>query len=408
MSYAIHHGPPGSYKTFTLVQRHAIDALKAGRVVVTNIRGFNDIELIKKAFPKLKFPESASIISIDTRTQEGLLLLARWFHWVPFGALILVDEAQAVYPMRSDFKLENLDHFEGLQGFEIETIFNGEQRPRDIHLAFDMHRHFGWDLFLSTPNVAKINKIIRQSAEWAYKHRDISGLLPWYKNKWVEVQHDPESSGKSITSRVGVPTKYTADLQVFKCYSSTATGTHKGSEAGRSVFKDPKILAVTTVTFLSIFLFFYLLFNSTSSIANLSDTADISKKDDRFSHSKNTLQASHDVNHSSQHSIIHKTPNLVAVRRSVSERSRTATYNLKLLKRFQFLGVNDSDYDVIPDSCTSTPKKIKCRINRKHLASFTNTVCFNLFCYAYFKRNQSVGENDFDNKQIITNSFPFS
>jgi|CXWL01.1.fsa_nt_gi zona occludens toxin len=239
MATAIHHGPPGSFKSFALVQRFVLEALKAGRVVVTNIRGLTDIQLFLDAFPDLEFPDSAQLINIDTTTHPGRDLLAGWFHWVPFRALICIDEAQRVYPDRRDFKLESLDTPIVPPGWPVETLPEG--RPEDVFTAYDMQRHYQWDIFLSTPNIAKIKKEIRESSEWAYRHRCLSNVLPWLKNEWYEHQHDPETNGKAATHRVGAPIRYKADPRIFACYQSTATGEHTESKAGTSLLKNPAL-----------------------------------------------------------------------------------------------------------------------------------------------------------------------
>lgn len=108
MATSIHHGPPGSYKSFSIVQRFAIPALEQGRVVVSNIRAFSSLQAIIDAFPEKTFSPDSKIIFVDTTTHNGRLHMACWFQWVPFGALILIDEAQRIYPDRRDFKLESL------------------------------------------------------------------------------------------------------------------------------------------------------------------------------------------------------------------------------------------------------------------------------------------------------------
>lgn len=253
MATAIHHGPPGSYKSFTLVQRFAIPALQAGRVVVTNIRGFDDVDRVKDQFPDLEFPPEADIIWVDTTAQHGRKFMSQWWHWVPFGALIIIDEVQQVYPDRRDFKLESLDKFTPPPGLHIEDLTQRgitEGRPEDVFTAYDKQRHYNWDIYCSTPNIAKVKKEIREVSEWAYRHRDISGLipfLPWFKHRWVEHQHDPETSGKSAIHRAGSPTQYRADPRVFKCYASTATGEHVKSKAGRSILQDRKLLSLVVL-----------------------------------------------------------------------------------------------------------------------------------------------------------------
>ncbi|HEY8034240.1 MAG TPA: zonular occludens toxin domain-containing protein [Methylobacter sp.] len=239
MATSIHHGPPGSFKSFSLVQRFAIDALIEGRIVVTNIRGFNNLDLIATQYPKIVFPVSARIIHIDTETAHGRGLMAGFFHWVPFRALILIDEGQRIYPDRVGFKLESLDRFVCPPDIEPEILPSGISRPEDVFTAFDMQRHFQWDIFISTTNIAKIKKPIREVAETAFLHKSLSGKLPFlFKNTWYEFQHDPENNGKTMSNRIGTPHKYKADEKVFKCYQSTATGEHTASKADKNILSD--------------------------------------------------------------------------------------------------------------------------------------------------------------------------
>ena len=240
MATSIHHGAPGSFKSFSLVQRFAIPALQAGRCVVCNVRGFDSLERIIEQYPDIDFPLTARLIYLETSTRESRLIMAGWFHWVPIGALIIIDEGQEIYPDRRDFKLESLDAFVCPDGFEPEIIAEG--RPVDVFTAYDKQRHYNWDIFISTTNVAKIKSEIRQVTEWAYRHRTLAGLIPWMKNQWLEHQHDPEVSGKSESHRVGSPVRYKADLRIFKCYKSTATGEATESQAGQSIFKNSAIL----------------------------------------------------------------------------------------------------------------------------------------------------------------------
>ncbi|MCQ8183472.1 hypothetical protein NP603_20335 [Methylomonas sp. SURF-1] len=270
MATAIHHGPPGSFKSFTLVQRRAIDALKEGRVVVTNIRGFTSLDRIKDQFEDIHFPDTAELIYMHTEIAEHRLYMASWFHWVPLRALVLIDEAQRIYPDRRDFKKESLDTRIAPPGFEVQELaveiedeYTGERyfvyRPENVDTAFDMQRHFQWDVYLSTPNINKIKDFIREVAEVAYRHKSLSGKLPdWLAkllglhNAWYEFQHDAENNGKAATHLVGAPRKYKADERIFKCYQSTATGEHTQSKAGQSVFGDPKLKMVLAVLVLAL------------------------------------------------------------------------------------------------------------------------------------------------------------
>jgi zona occludens toxin len=75
----------------------------------------------------------------------------------------------------------------------------------------------------------------------------MSGMLPWWRDRWREFQHDPEVSGKSVSHYAGTPKDYKADRRVFNCYSSTATGKHSDVQTSESVFKDPKLRMVGVV-----------------------------------------------------------------------------------------------------------------------------------------------------------------
>jgi zona occludens toxin len=258
MSTRVDHGPPGSYKTFTIVQRFAIPALLQGRVVITNVRGLTSLDLVKEQFPTVEFPPTSRLIFLDTTDEhtgkEARLYFACWYKWIPLGALLIIDEAQTIYPDRTDFKLESLDKVEiPPDFFPVDNV--NEARPLDVFTAFDKHRHYGWDIFLTTTNIAKIKRDIREASEWAYRHRSLSDVSPFHKDTWYEHQHDPENNGKAESHRVGKPRKYKADKRIFKCYQSTATGEHKGSAAGTTMFSDSGIRTKLAAIVIAVFAF---------------------------------------------------------------------------------------------------------------------------------------------------------
>ena len=78
MTAVIHHGPPGSYKSFSIVQDVVIPALLKGRTVCTNIRGLNSISRISKIM-ELEFPESAKLVCVKHDSEEGFQHMARFF-----------------------------------------------------------------------------------------------------------------------------------------------------------------------------------------------------------------------------------------------------------------------------------------------------------------------------------------
>lgn len=251
MTTAIYHGNPGSFKTASLVQSVIIPALYDGRTVIHNIRGLDDLEKIEKAFEKA-LPDSAKMLVIEHDSQAGFDEIARFFHFAPMGALIVIDEAQRVYPKTS----RNLDQYNLDEKALNDTPV---PRPMTVPEAFDRHRHFNWDIYLSTTNIGKIHPEVRLVAEWAYRLRNISGMLPWYKNKFRKFRHDPEQSGKSASHYDGTPETLTMDKKIFACYQSTATGTAKGSSISRSLFADRRIQFLGLLIVASLSGFIYML-----------------------------------------------------------------------------------------------------------------------------------------------------
>lgn len=232
MSIKIHHGPPGSYKTSGAVMDDFIPAAKSGRPVVTNVRGLSDREQCVKALGDL--PEGFQIFHIDTSTQQGRDSLARFFHWVPHGAFILIDEAQMVFPLIwKDSDLKKLDYPGGLERSQMDN------RPPNFLLAFEMHRHYGWDIVLTTPNIDKIRKDIRGCSEGAYKHKNQA--LIGFKGSYLEAFHLAEDSGKSASDFLSVRNRK-IKKQVWSLYASTATGTHSDTIAGTPLWKNPRVL----------------------------------------------------------------------------------------------------------------------------------------------------------------------
>jgi len=238
MTACIHHGPPGSYKSFAVLQFEAINALKAGRKVVTNLRGFDSIERIEDALG-IDIPDEAELISVP-HNNEGFGLISRFFHWAPKGALIFIDEGQRAFPKR----VKDLGVYDYPGGQDQAEI---DERPSSLEIAFDQHRHHNWDIYITTPNIGKVHPEIRQVCEYGYRHRNLTGLLPWYKDKWKEVQHDPSNNGQSASHSIGQPIIKQADKRYFNCYESTQTGTTTNDIKTPSILKSPKIIMFACV-----------------------------------------------------------------------------------------------------------------------------------------------------------------
>ena len=230
MTTGLIHGDPGSYKTATLVNDYLVPGLKQGRVVVTNIRGVKSIEDIEALY-EFEAPDTAEIILVSF-DQEGFDKMARFFHWVPEGALILMDEGQRIYPTR-------------LRDFSQYDIRNptDEKRPRTVEDAFDSHRHMNWDIYISTPNIGKVHKEIRAVAEFGYRHKNLASVFSFLAGRYKRVVHNAENS--SSMRKI--------DKRCFNVYQSTATGKTKDTGSSVSFLKQPKVLLVLGITLYSLF-----------------------------------------------------------------------------------------------------------------------------------------------------------
>lgn len=230
MSIKIHHGPNGSYKTSGAIQDDAIPALKAGRVVVTNIRGFT-LERAYQEFPNL--PDTTEIINLSLESLEDMERMRNWFTWVPRGAFVIFDETQIVFPKA--WRDADLKKFDFPGGPEAAAAAD---RPMGWLDAWTRHRHFNWDVVLTTPNIAYIRDDIRMTCEMAYRHSNLAVIgIP---GRYKEAQHDAQVNKPPMEGTVIEYKKIRQ--QTFRLYQSTATGAHHDTKAGKSLLRSPKLL----------------------------------------------------------------------------------------------------------------------------------------------------------------------
>lgn len=233
MTTALIHGDPGSYKTSSLVSDYLVSGIKQGRVIVTNIRGVKTCEEISEIY-NFDLPENSKIIQVSFDS-VGFEQMARFFHWAPEGAMILMDEGQRVYPTR-------------LRDFSQYDLLNSNEayRPKTVEDAFDSHRHMNWDIYISTPNIGKIHKEIRAVAEFGFRHKNLATVFSFMKGRYKRVTHNAENSGTSISHVISASIKK-IDKRCFDVYQSTATGQTKDSATGFSFFKQPKVALLLLV-----------------------------------------------------------------------------------------------------------------------------------------------------------------
>ena len=272
MAVAIYHGAAGSYKTASAVWFRILPALRAGRVVVTNIEGMKSVEEIERNLGE-RFPMSAKIIRILSNNEKGLFLWQNFYSWCPLGALIVIDEAQDIYNKTVGFDLVKnklldistladylpsgyLDYYSRVfdsficpdpfiddAGFSTVDSFGRPVLPLNYNSALMTHRHFNWDIYYLTPSISQIDSSVRGVCEKGFHHSNKDGTVNRRPRVW---EHDPKStSTKPDKDAVVTYTKIPLDVHLM--YSSTATGAITKSGLGRSLFKNWKLWMVIII-----------------------------------------------------------------------------------------------------------------------------------------------------------------
>ncbi|WP_314409628.1 zonular occludens toxin domain-containing protein [Pseudomonas kuykendallii] len=230
MAIKIHHGPNGSYKTSGAIQDDAVPALKAGRYIITNVRGFT-LERVLQVMPDI--PASTDIINLSLESLDDMEKMRTWFQWAPRGAFIIFDETQLVFPKA--WREKDLDRFDFPGGPEEAQKAD---RPMSWLDGWTRHRHWNWDIVLTTPNISYIRDDIRMTCEMAYRHSNLAVI--GIKGRYKESQHDAQQNRAPADGTIIEYKRIKPDT--FKLYQSTATGATQDTTAGKSLFKSPKLL----------------------------------------------------------------------------------------------------------------------------------------------------------------------
>lgn len=288
MAVAIYHGAAGSYKSASAVWFQILPALRAGRVVVTNIDGMKTIEHIEKSLGE-RFPVSAKIIRVLSNNQNGLKLWQHFYCWCPLGALIVIDEAQDIYNKTVGFDAPKntykpiaefidylpagyLNYYERVfdsficddpytddTGFSTVDDKGRPVLPLNYNSALMTHRHYNWDIYYLTPDIKQIDASVRGVCERAFHHssKDNTFLTKRRPRIW---EHDPKSSATKPDKNA--PMEYRrVPVAVHLMYSSTTTGATTKAGLGKSLFKEWKFLLFLAVMALCITTLIYQITN---------------------------------------------------------------------------------------------------------------------------------------------------
>lgn len=287
MAVQIHHGPAGSYKSSSVVWFKIIPALREGRVVVTNVEGMYPMHIIEKRLGE-SFPESARLFRISSQKKLYKDLWRRWFHWMPLGALVVIDEVQDVYTREqtdwkeSDLDLKPLSFYSDVLPPELYKLSHDTHLtfkpeidesttddtgelildengliiyPPSMNEAFMRHRKFNWDIHLATPDITQINMAVRAVAELAisYKSNDWFFL---FKRKPRLFEHNPKKNPTPQKKDPVIFQKVPVDVHLL--YKSTQTGQITKSGAASGAFGSAKFKAVLLLALASISSVLYL------------------------------------------------------------------------------------------------------------------------------------------------------
>lgn len=247
MSIKIYHGPPGSYKTASAVENELIDAVKEGRVIVTNVRGIT-LERIHEHIENV--PDTVDVIFKDLHDSKQRQEILTWWHWVPNGAFMLLDEGSVCFP--KSLRPADIDKL------SYKTIDDAaiDGRPHTWTEAWDMHRHYNWDIVITIPKISKLRDDIRGAAEMACKHTNQAIKGSFFKGQYLQAWHSADNNGSPSDIHQVLTKKMTDKSICFKLYDSTKTGVVKDTNAGFNMFKNPKLIFMGTLILLS-FLFLF-------------------------------------------------------------------------------------------------------------------------------------------------------
>lgn len=283
MAITIRTGANGSYKSAYTAYFVIYEALKAGRVVVTNLEGMQPLKVIEERMD-VTFPSTSKLIRVTSRDAAGINLWTHFFCWCPVGALIVIDECQDIYSKNIGFDMKKVT-YKPLEDFitkdsgkdgllpenyldffysryvpadmaalkESETDDRGIAEydsqgriiyPHTFNEGFMRHRKYNWDIELLSPDWKQIDTGIKACAEQCFFHRQRDQFF-WAKRKPFIWKHDKSIATTAIpkTRDVNLTTKK-IPLDSFLLYKSTSTGLAKEAGAMNTLFRNPKVIAV--------------------------------------------------------------------------------------------------------------------------------------------------------------------
>ena len=276
MAITIRTGGNGSYKSAYTAWFTILPALKAGRVVVTNLEGMQPLHIIEERL-NIKFPSTAKLIRIFSRSEVGIDLWQHFFCWCPLNSLIVIDECQDIFSKNVGFDGRKIkyrplsDFLEHLPDW-YQEFFNSRHVPVDPNTiseceiddlgraeydedgriiypltyneGFQRHRKYNWDIELLSPDWQQIDSAIKAPAEQAFFHKNRDKMF-FAKRKPYIYQH-PTNVTKPVIPIKKDPGLFTqkVPIEAHLLYKSTGTGAITKSGGMNTLFRSPRFIFV--------------------------------------------------------------------------------------------------------------------------------------------------------------------
>ncbi|HHP0486566.1 TPA: zonular occludens toxin domain-containing protein [Vibrio harveyi] len=289
MAITIRTGANGSYKSAYTAWFSILPALKAGRVVVTNLEGMEPLHVIEERL-NIKFPSTSKLIRIFSRSEVGIDLWQHFFCWCPLNALIVIDECQDIFSKNVGFDGRKIKHrplsdflehlpdwykeffdsrhvpvdMETLKESEIDDLgcaeYDEDGRiiyPLTYNEGFMRHRKYNWDIELLSPDWQQIDSSIKACAEQAFFYKNRDKMFFAIRKPYI-YQH-PVNVTKPV-----IPAKKDPGLFIEKVpieahllYKSTGTGAITKSGGMNTLFRSPKFIFACLLSVFCVGYFIY-------------------------------------------------------------------------------------------------------------------------------------------------------
>jgi len=222
MAIHFHEGLPGAGKSYEACVFHILPALKAGRQVVTNIRGINWEKFAQLLDEPVEYVRML-LIYVEPAEQDGAAgdierVKNEFADKTPDNAMIVWDEIQDYFPS-GNYKL-----------------------PLNQQKFWTEHRHRGLEIVIMGQDRDDVHKIIRSRIEDIIYFLKLQAVGRPNQYKWEQWQK--QAKGKFVKIGSGVRSY---DSNYFGLYSSHRRETVKGSvyqTERTNVLKNSKLLSL--------------------------------------------------------------------------------------------------------------------------------------------------------------------